>query len=201
MQRYKHRLESELGTKIEYTPQKISTREYKQFKEEYLSRRLSIYEQLCNISEKIISIKPSEKKRVNLQEAIDISHLNITPTGVVSFSLLFPIMLIVLTIIIFFFTFYSLFFIIFFLAVSMIMIKSIGNLPIFFANTWRLKTSNQMVLCIFYVVTYMRHTSNLENAIGFAAEHLSPPLALDFRKILWDVETEKYSTIKESNTF
>ena len=44
----------------------------------------------------------------------------------------------------------------------------------------------------------MRHTSNIENAIGFAADHLAPPLSLDLKKVLWDVETEKYESVKES---
>jgi hypothetical protein len=44
----------------------------------------------------------------------------------------------------------------------------------------------------------MRHTSNLERAIKFASEHLQAPLALDFKKIFWDVEVGKYSTIKSS---
>lgn len=55
-----------------------------------------------------------------------------------------------------------------------------------------------MVLCIFYVVTYMRHTSNFELGIDFAAEHLSPPLSIDMKKIIWNLETEKYFSIKES---
>jgi len=38
----------------------------------------------------------------------------------------------------------------------------------------------------------------MENAIEFAADHLAPPLSLDLKKILWDVETEKYENIKES---
>jgi len=44
----------------------------------------------------------------------------------------------------------------------------------------------------------MRHTSNLEGAIAFAAEHIAPPLSLDLKKILWDVESEKYESIKEA---
>jgi hypothetical protein len=51
---------------------------------------------------------------------------------------------------------------------------------------------------VFYVVTYMRHTSNIENALEFAADHLAPPLSLDLKKVLWDVETEKYESVKES---
>jgi hypothetical protein len=61
-----------------------------------------------------------------------------------------------------------------------------------------MKASNQMVLCIFYVVTYMRHTSNIELAVNFAAEHLGAPLSLDLRKVLWDIETGKYGSVKES---
>jgi hypothetical protein len=78
------------------------------------------------------------------------------------------------------------------------MMKILSKLPHFLANNWRLKASNQMVLCVFYVVTYMRHTPNLENAIVFAADHLAPPLALDLKKVLWDVETERYASAKES---
>jgi hypothetical protein len=44
----------------------------------------------------------------------------------------------------------------------------------------------------------MKHTSNLERAISFASQHVKYPLALDLKKIFWDVETGKFSTIKES---
>ena len=71
-------------------------------------------------------------------------------------------------------------------------------MPFYFANNWRMKASNQMVLCIFYIVTYMRHTSNLELAVDFAAEHLSPPLSLDMKKVIWDIETNKFGSLKDS---
>jgi hypothetical protein len=74
----------------------------------------------------------------------------------------------------------------------------LSNMPSYMAASRRMKASNQMVLCVFYVVTYMRHTSNLENAIEFASEHIGDPLALDLRKVMWDVETEKYESVKES---
>ena len=44
----------------------------------------------------------------------------------------------------------------------------------------------------------MRHTSNLELAIKFAGDHLNPPLSLDLKRVLWNIETEKYSTVTES---
>ncbi|MFH0868119.1 MAG: hypothetical protein V1831_02300, partial [Candidatus Woesearchaeota archaeon] len=147
---------------------------------------------------KILKIKVDEKKANNLTENINIAHLDVTPSGVISFSLLAPIFIIVFGSLFSFILFKSAFFVFFFLIIGVSMIIPLGNLPIYFANTWRLKASNQMVLCTFYLVTYMRHTSNLENAIEFAADHLAPPLSIDLKKVLWDVETEKYDSIKES---
>ena len=193
---YRQQIEKELGAKT-YSP-KITSREYQEFKEEYMPKHLTIYEKLCNLSEKILKIKPDKKKEPDMLENISISHLDITPSGAVSFSFLAPIAIILAGSLLSFLLVQSVFFILFFFIIGISLIKPFGKLPEYIANNWRLKASNQMVLCIFYVVTYMRHTSNLENALEFAADHLAPPLSLDLKKVLWDVETEKYGSIKES---
>jgi hypothetical protein len=81
---------------------------------------------------------------------------------------------------------------------GVILMKPLAKYPIHLASKWRLAASNQMVLCILYVVIYMRHTSNLEHGIKFAGEHVGNPLALDLRKVVWDVETQRFATIKQS---
>lgn len=202
IERYKQKLEKELGPTIEQPmeipAEKILTREYLQFKEEYLPGHLTFYEKLCNLSESIVKITPDEQKAIELQESISICHLNLTPTGATSFAMLAPLLLIVATSFMSILFLKSFFFVLFFIILGISLIAPLGKLPNFLANTWRLKTSNQMVLCIFYVVTYMRHTSNLELALRFASNHIAPPLSLDIKKIIWDVETEKCSTVKES---
>src|SRR3989338_1515598 len=195
---YKRHLEKELGAKLEEQPSKPTTIEYQEFKAEFLPRHMTLYEKLCNFSEKLLKIKPDAKKAAILQEAIDITHLEITPAGAVSFSFFMPIVAAVLGSLLAFLVFQSTFFVLLFLIGTASIIIPLGKAPEFIANNWRLKASNQMVLCIFYVVTYMRHTSNLEKAIEFASQHLAPPLSLDLKKVLWDVETEKYSSVKES---
>ena len=195
---YKRHLEKELGAKLEEQPSKPTTIEYQEFKAEFLPRHMTLYEKLCNFSEKLLKIKQDAKKAAILQEAIDITHLEITPAGAVSFSFFMPIVAAVLGSLLAFLVFQSTFFVLLFLIGTASIIIPLGKAPEFIANNWRLKASNQMVLCIFYVVTYMRHTSNLEKAIEFASQHLAPPLSLDLKKILWDVETEKFSTVKES---
>ena len=198
MEMYRRRVEKELGVKLEEQPLKLTTKEYQEFKADFLPKHMTVYEKLCNLSEKILKIKPDEKKAAVLQESINITHLNITPAGAVSFSFLMPLIGAVFGSLFAFLVFRSIFFVLLFVVGSLCMIKPLGKAPLFIANNWRLKTSNQMVLCIFYVVTYMRHTSNLEKAIEFAAEHLAPPLSLDLKKVLWDVENETYSSVKES---
>jgi len=198
MQKYKDKIETELKIPVQPSPRVIYSQEYRQFKEENLPKHLTIYENFCNMSEKIIKIAPDKKKEADLWEAISITHLQITPAGAVSFGVLGPLLFAVIGGILSYTLLHSMFWVIFFLITAAVLINPAMNLPLFFADQWRLKGSNQMVLSIFYVVTYMRHTSNLELAIEFASDHLSPPLSLDLKKVLWDIETEKYESVKES---
>ena len=198
LSRYRQRVEKELGETKEQPSEKITTREYQQFRAEFLPAHFTAYEKACNLSEKILKIKPDKKKEPILQEAIDTAHLNITPTGVVSFAILAPLSVALFGSLVFFSLTQSTFFVFFFIIVAASLLGPLNRVPLFMAENWRLKASNQMVLCIFYVVTYMRHTSNMEKAVEFASDHLSPPLSLDLRKVLWDVETGKYESLKES---
>ncbi len=194
---YRFNLEKELGHKVPENKNVVS-REYTEFKRFFMPKHLTIYEKLCNWSEKLLQIKPDKKYEQKLAEAIKISHLNTTPAGTTSFSYLLPILIVVFGSLISYALFNDMFFVFFFLLTGVLILNPLSKMPEFFANQWRMKASNQMVLCIFYVVTYMRHTSNLENAIEFASEHLLPPLSLDLKKVLWDAETEEYSSVKES---
>jgi len=198
MESYKNNIARELGVDVERKSTRISSLEYQQFKQEYMPPHLGTYEKLCNLSEKWFKLKVDKKKEADLLESINITHLSINPAGAVSFSFLAPLVIFLVGSFVSFLLFQSMAFIVFFLLLAAGLIRPFGKLPLSIANNWRLKSSNQMVLCIFYVVTYMRHTSNLEKAIEFAAHHLAPPLSLDLKKVLWDVETEKYPTIKES---
>ncbi|PIN78160.1 hypothetical protein COS79_03675 [Candidatus Woesearchaeota archaeon CG06_land_8_20_14_3_00_33_13] len=198
LSKYREKLNEELNTPIEETRKEITSTEYIEFKKDFLPSEFSLYEKLCNLSEKVLKIKPDEKAANLIKESIDICHLNVTPTGTESFAILIPLIIIIFGSLLSFLAFKSFFFIGYFVLVGLILMVMFRKLPEFLANNWRLKASNQMVQCIFYIVTFMRHTSNLEGAIAFAAEHIAPPLSLDMKKVLWDVETEKYESVKES---
>lgn len=201
---FRDRIRSEFSEKNNDENINLDTKAYLDFKKQYMPKHLNIYEKVCRFAEKNFNFKPDAKKIPQLQEAINVCHLNTTPTGVNSAAMMIPIFL-VLTSMILFYVFPlligkpgNLFMVIFGLLAGFAIMIPLQNLPMTFANNWRMKASNQMVLSIFYIVTYMRHTSNLERAINFAAEYLPPPLSLDFRKVVWDVETQRYDSIKES---
>jgi hypothetical protein len=203
-QRYAQRLQSELDSKGVQQP--IRTQDYLTFKKQYMPKAFNWYEKACNWSEKVLKVAPDKKKVPELEEAIHTCHLNITPTGTMSFSFIAPIVIIFLSIIFGWMIPYVLsggetndfFFVMFGLITGMVMMIPLQKIPFMLANSWRMKASNQMVLCVFYIVTYMRHTSNLELAIDFAAEHLAPPLSFDLKLVIWNIETGKYDSIKES---
>jgi len=205
-QKYKSRINKELGKKNDPV-KKVTTSDYNSFKKTFLPKELTLYEQACNFAEKIIPIKPDSKGIPEIEEAIRVSHLNISPTGTMSFAALSMIAIIFASIIFGYLIPFVLtggksgdnvFFIMFGIIMSAVLFIPLTKLPFIISNMWRMKASNQMVLSIFYVVTYMRHTPNLELAIDFAAEHLSPPLSLDFKKIIWDIETGKFDNVNQS---
>lgn len=197
--RYKRRLTEELGVApTTYASPNIFSQEYQEFKKAFLPRHLTVYEHVCVAAEKLLKIKPDENRTAELLEAINITHLEVTPAGTLSFAFLAPLVLLVLGVGVAFFLFHSIFLMVLIALTSLGLIYPLQRLPDFFANSWRLKASNQMVQSIFYVVTYMRHTSNIERALEFASDHLGPPLSLDLKKVLWDVETGAYETVKDS---
>ena len=203
VQKYKEKVRKEFGDKPLKSAQ-VTTKEYSDFKRELFPTHYSFYEKACNFAENILKLKVDQKTAEAKQKNIDACHLNITPSGVSSLAILSALFIIVFGSL----TTFALpilfglepmfFFVLFFLFAGALLVPAMQKVPDFMANSWRMKASNQMVQSVFYMVTYMRHTSNLERAIEFAADHLDPPLSLDFRKILWDVETQHFSTIRDA---
>lgn len=206
LEKYKAKVQSEFGATVERVPQKITSKEYSEFKSELYPTSYSFYEKACNFSGNLLKLGVSPQKAEKIQRDLEVCHLNTTPSGVVSLSIISALIVMVFGSLIMFavppllfgLTEPLYFLVLFCIIGGLLLIPAVRSIPTFMANTWRMKASNQMVQSIFYLVTYMRHTSNLERGIEFAADHLDAPLSLDFRKILWDVETQRFSNIRDS---
>ena len=207
LDKYEKKLQGKVGSvEFEQYPRQNEefSREYLIFKKELFSGGVTFYEKFCKFAGRTIKSKPKPGDEEQLKKAIEIAHLDIEPREAYSFAMFNVIILviigIVLTILPLLFMQGSLIFMggILLILISLILIKALASIPVYIADRWRLRASNQMILCILYIVIYMRHTSNLEHAIKFAGDHVGNPLALDLRKIFWDVETGKFSSIKQS---
>ena len=198
---------SKLGNQFQSTMDRPSsgafTKDYDTFRKEALRLENSLYERSCNFASSLLNFSSSDKEyNKKVQNAIDYIQLNITPGSAYTLSILVAFTLIFLGVFVgfvtFIFGFTQIFLALFFVIMGVVVLKPLSKYPIYIEQKRRLQASNQMVLCILYIVIYMRHTSNLEHAIKFAGEHVGQPLALDLRKIYWDVETNKYHTIHQS---
>jgi len=178
---------------------------YIKFKEE-MAPEISRYERWCKSLGSLIKLKISVADQQKIKKHLDVAHLDLEPwqpltLSVVSFlSVFFIGLLLSLAVVLITGNLGSFPFLFFFLCVilSLFVFYFMKDYPARLANKWRLKASSQMVPAILYVVVYMRHTSNLERAVAFASEHLSYPLALDFKKVFYNVQIGKFSSIKES---
>jgi Flp pilus assembly protein TadB len=203
MKKYGSKIEGEIKT-TELGVIKDS-KSYLKFKEER-EMELTNYERLCKTLGSIVKMNPSKKDEEKIRRDIEIAHMNIEPWQAITLSVVIFVVVFFLGIILSIVyalakggldKFPALFFVLI-TVVSIFLFYFFSGYPARFASKWKLKASSQMVPAILYVVVYMRHTANLEKAIAFASEHLQYPLALDFKKVFYNVAIGKFSTIKES---
>ncbi len=201
LKKYQAKIQSEIETDNQGQNTAYSG-DYERFKQDMLPD-LSRYKRWADSLGRVIKIKVSDKENQKIQRYLNIAHLYVTPsqsaglalvamllTLFITFTIMtstiilgkpFPIMLTFLGFIL-----------------SMFVYFYVYSMPKRLSNIWRLKASSQMIPAILYVVIYMKHTSNLERAVQFTSEHLDTPLALDFKKVLYDVETGRFQTVKQS---
>ena len=197
LQKYRQRIARELKSDYAQAGVKYSD-EYKTFKAEQLGKARTFYEQACNYSEKLFRIKIAQADVDKITPAIRLAHLAITPEGVFSFTYLAVFATIVLSFILFAILWFNPYIIIIGLITAVSLLFYLPSVPKKILTSWRARASDQLVLAVLYVVIYMQHTPNLERAIKFVAEHLPPPLSMDFIKILWDVESKTYTSVTEA---
>ena len=175
-------------------PEELVSREFKIFKAKK-TIATSIYEKLCQISGSLLKLpmEPAQKKEYDT--ILNSFDMSITAEDTQSFSVLELIFSLIFGVIV---LLLSPFFGIAILAVGLFGFFYFRSYPARLVGIRRAKAATEIILAVLYIVIYMKTVSNIESAIRFAAENLEGPLAIDFKKILWDVETQKYSDVQMS---
>ncbi|MDD5193905.1 MAG: hypothetical protein PHF67_04960, partial [Candidatus Nanoarchaeia archaeon] len=183
------------------------SKEYTLFKQDMMPE-LSRYERWVKSLGSLIKIKLASKDEARIIKELNIAHLDVAPGEVVGLAFASAIIIFFLGLLIsigvwFFNGFpllegFPLLFFFLILIASMFCFYYFYSMPSRLSVRWKLKASSQMVPAVLYTVIYMKHTSNLERAISFVSQHIDAPLSLDLRKVLWDVQTGRFSSIKDS---
>ncbi len=179
---------------------RIISREYRIFKEEEFLTSLprTLYERACKRAEKILKVEPDKKSAKKLEDAIEFCHLNITPRGAVSFTVLFAVVTILTVILLTFFKILPADIAILFLLISLFFTYYIYAYPFHLKRKYEVETSSDMVTMILYMVMFMRNVPSLEGAVKFASENISGFLGYELKKMLWDVEVGNYLSMQEA---
>ncbi len=199
---YSRDIRAQMGMDFSGVSDSVISQDYVDFKRDTLPE-LSRYERWVGVLGGIIRMNLSAKDQKDIGSRLEKAHLNVTPSEVVGLSIVtfFLLMFLGGGVCFVWWAFlnevpYLLMFLIF--VISFFAAYYAYSMPERLAVKWRLKASSQMVPAILYTVIYMKHTSNLERAISFVSKHVEAPLSTDFKKVLWDIENGKYSSIKQS---
>jgi len=208
LKKYSRKIEQEVGNHDAVNPDAGSiSKDYLKFKEDMMPA-LSRYERWVKSLGNFIKIKLSSKDEAKIKRDLEIAHLNVSPSEVVGLAIVSFLGLVFLSVLLSVAIWFlgggtgiegfPFLFLVLMMITSAFLFYYFYSMPSRLAIKWRLKASSQMVPAILYTVIYMKHTSNLERAISFVSQHVEAPLSLDLKKVLWDVETGRYSSIKDS---
>ena len=173
----------------------IISSDYETFKVETYSKSLGMYEKYCNIFEKYFNLEPDKKLLPKIKEDLYNSHLNCSPKGVISLSAGISLFILIIGALLFLFS-STIGGGVIILGISCFFVFQ--KIPSLISRKINSQSQDQIILSIFYIVAFMRFSSNFERAIQFAAIYLPNPLSMDFKRVLWELENSKYPNIKQA---
>lgn len=158
-------------------------------------RLTELYERACNFVEKIIKIKISPETEEKFGKAINFSELHIAPSGpisLVTFLILLLIPVVVLLLILGILTVMSMTVI---LIAGTFFVLYLYNYPFLLSHVTRLKASTEFVLSVLYMSMMLWDVPNMEKAVNFAASNMKGPIGKDLKRLMWGIQTRKYTNI------
>ena len=169
----------------------------KYVKEEMEGRgKLSLYEKLCKITVKFIRIDLGKKMYKKMEEDILISGLRITPEEISS--------LVITTMFAFLVAFLP--FMIFIQSTEKYFIPISGlvlsyyflTYPRYAATVTKIRGGDESIKALLYILIYLRLNPDFLGSVRFASAKCFGPIGYDLKKVMWDVETGKFTNIDDA---
>ncbi len=178
-----------------FNEEDLKSNDYEEFRIETLPSSFGLYEKLCYYSEKFIGVTADKKTAEKFEKDLYSAHLNASAKGVMSATVAVSMLFLMVGITLMLFSAI--------IGLGLVLISGalyfiMQKIPSFLSRKMRTRANDEIIIAIFYIVAFMRFSSNFELAISFAANYLSAPLSLDFKRILWELDNSKYPTIKSA---
>ncbi|MGC9310131.1 MAG: hypothetical protein ACP5E4_00210 [Candidatus Aenigmatarchaeota archaeon] len=169
---------------------------YKRYKADEAYYELGKFEKLCKFAHKFIPLKAPGPVKKMLSDPLYMSGMQATEDEVWAGTLLVFLLGSILSIpLILSLGMPSG---IFALSIPLFLAYNILIYPPFYADVVRIKAGNETVDIILYMVIYLSLNPVFEKALEFAAINCHGPLGGDLKKIMWDTEIGKFTTIREA---
>ncbi|MDY6770575.1 MAG: hypothetical protein SV186_01310 [Candidatus Nanohaloarchaea archaeon] len=173
----------------------VESREYQQYKsEEVRAGEKSWYERFVNrtsfFSYTFEDMEEDHRQAIRLLDW-DIEAEDVAPSATMLMLMLFPVSFVMML------TSFPMLLKLFFVIIPFAGFYYILKYPNLRAQQKVVKSSEDLILSILYMVVYMRSTPNLEGAVAFSAQRLQGPVSRDFNEILWKLDMRVYNTIDE----
>jgi len=175
----------------------VESREYEEFRKGTGQKEAkTIFEKLCRVSGKLLTIKSSKKAEDKLDETLFFIGYNVTASDVKSLSVVLLIILLVAAGSIMAVGMFPL--ALFFVVLGLVAFMAAPKYPEYVKRIFTMETLNSMPLAVTYMVIYMRSAPTLEGAVRFSAQHMTGAISRDMKKLLWDFETGTYSNMDDA---
>ena len=173
------------------------SREYTEFKDKEKKEETSLYIKACKKVGGVFEIPPDQETKIKLKNAIRLLGWDIKPSQCVSVSIIGTLILLLASAGVLFspieMIFKLSFFVLPFAAMYYLMFY-----PHFKAKTKIIRSSEDLIFSVLYMIVYTHSSPNLEGAVKFAALNLSGPISEDLKKVLWDVDIGRYPSLQAS---
>jgi len=174
------------------------SKQFNTFKEEEKEETAleTFFEKYADFAGKILSfINAKDESRPQMYEDLQIAGLNIKPRQVIAaavFTAIFGVLASIPFIILGWIDFAF-----FVICTGLFLAYVAYTYPSYSSQIAKIKAQQESLLALLYITIYMRVNPVLENAIGFATEHLDGPLGKDLKRIMWLLDSEKISSIHD----
>jgi len=172
-------------------------KEYDLYREYYFGNSVKIFEKLAKLAGKYIKIKVDPKKKKEYEKINSEVHLKVTIEDIYALASLSLVISVIIGLLLLIFL-KNLLIVVFFAIIGFLLYNLIIYYPSLLYQILEKKKEGQLVLAVMFLAMKLLENPNLEVAFEHTAKHLSPPLNLDFLRLLWDTYNKKYASLYEA---